>query len=154
MRIHGKRQQSGFTLVELVIVMAVIAVVLSVVIPNLRGMQAEAQLSKAEGELNTLTTALASYWRNNNNVYPPNISAALVNASPQIIPAPLADPFDTANGTYAYATGYDSVFGDYFVAYTRGPKADTTTYTWDATNSRVVYTGGGRLVSNAPVLRQ
>ena len=37
----SRMNRKGFTLVELVIVMAVIAVILSVVIPNLRGSQAE-----------------------------------------------------------------------------------------------------------------
>ena len=145
--------EKGFTLVELVIVMAVIAVILSVVIPNLRGMQAESQLTKAEGELNTLKTAITSYWRNNANAYPPDITAALTGASPQIIPASLQDPFNTASGTYGYSSGNDADFGDYFAVYTKGPKADTTAVTWDSTNNRVTYDGGGRVVSNAPVVK-
>ena len=145
--------QKGFTLVELVIVMAVIAVILSVVIPNLRGMQSESQLTKSEGELNTLKTALTSYWRNNSNLYSSNITTDLTNASPQIIPASLTDPFNTASGTYGYASGNDTVFGDYFYVYTKGPKADTTNVTWDGTNHRVTYSGGGRVVSNAPVVK-
>ncbi len=148
------KRNSGFTLVELVIVMAVIAVILSVVIPNLRGMQAESQLTKAEGELNTLKTAITSYWRNNSNAYPSNIVGDLVNASPQIIPASLQDPFNTASGTYGYTSGNDTDFGDYFAIFTKGPKADTTAVTWDGTNNRVTYSGGGRVVSNAPVVKQ
>src|SRR5436305_14542520 len=97
-----KQSQKGFTLVELVIVMAVIAVILSVVIPNLRGMQVESQLTKVDGELNTLKTAVTSYWRNNSNKYPTNIHSNLTTAIPQIIAAPLADPFvtDSTNNTY------------------------------------------------------
>ena len=148
------KQNSGFTLVELVIVMAVIAVILSVVIPNLRGMQAESQLTKAEGELNTLKTAITSYWRNNSNAYPSNITTDLTGASPQIIPASLQDPFNTASGTYGYTSGNDTDFGDYFAIYSKGPKGDTSSVTWDGTNNRVTYTGGGRVVSNAPVVKQ
>ena len=148
-----RAKPKGFTLVELVIVMAVIAVILSVVIPNLRGMQAESQLTKSEGELNTLKTALTSYWRNNANVYPADITTSLTNASPQIIPASLQDPFNTASGTYGYSSGTDASFGDYFAVYTKGPAADTTAVTWDATNKRITYSGGGRVVSNAPVLK-
>jgi prepilin-type N-terminal cleavage/methylation domain-containing protein len=147
----SRKSQKGFTLVELVIVMAVIAVILSVVIPNLRGMQAESQLTKAEGELNTLKTAITSYWRNNSNAYPSNITTDLTGASPQIIPANLQDPFNTASGTYGYTSGTDSVFGDYFAVYTKGPKADTTSVTWDTSNKRISYGGGGRVISNAPV---
>ena len=152
-KFSARKGQKGFTLVELVIVMAVIAVILSVVIPNLRGMQAESQLTKSEGELNTLKTALTSYWRNNSNLYPTNITTDLTGASPQIIPASLTDPFNTASGTYGYASGNDTDFGDYFTVYTKGPKADTTDVTWDGSNNRVTYSGGGRVVSNAPVVK-
>jgi len=150
-----KKSEKGFTLVELVIVMAVIAVILSVVIPNLRGMQNESQLTKAEGELNTLKTALTSYWRNNSNTYPANITTALTGASPQILAQVLNDPWvtDTTNNTYGYLTGTDATFGLYFAVYTKGPKGDTATPTWDATNQRINYVGGGRVVSNAPVFK-
>ena len=145
----------GFTLVELVIVMAVIAVILSVVIPNLRGMQNESQLTKAQGELNTLKTALTSYWRNNSNAYPANITTALTGASPQILAQVLSDPWltDTTNSTYGYESGSDTIFGLYFAVYTKGPKGDTTLPTWDATNQRITYVGGGVVVSNAPVVK-
>src|SRR3974377_774586 len=103
--------QKGFTLVELVIVMAVIALILAVVIPNLRGMQQEGQLTKAEGELQTLKTAVTSYWRNKGNTYPANIEANLTGASPAIVTAILNDPWKSAadgSGTYGYVTGTDA----------------------------------------------
>ena len=145
----------GFTLVELVIVMAVIALILSVVIPNLRGMQQEGQLTKAESELQTLKTAVTSYWRNNGNAYPANIAAALTGATPNIISNVLPDPWvtDAVNNTYGYATGNDATFGDYFIIYTKGPKADSAP-AFDAAGQRVTYTGSGRVVSNAQVVKQ
>lgn len=144
----------GFTLVELVIVMAVIAVILSVVIPNLRGMQQESQLTKAESELQTLKTAVVSYWRNNSNAYPVDVHATLTAATPRVITAVLADPFltDGPNKTYGYVTGNDGTFGDYFAIYTKGPAADTAP-AWDMANKRFNYTGSGRVVSNAPVTK-
>lgn len=147
--------EKGFTLVELVIVMAVIALILSVVIPNLRGMQQEGQITKSESELQTLKTAVVSYWRNNGNVYPPNIHAALTAASPQVITAVLADPFltDVANSTYGYVSGTDATFGPYFAIYTKGPKGDTLAPVWDAANGQFTYSGSGRVSSNAPILK-
>ena len=146
--------KKGFTLVELVIVMAVIALILSVVIPNLRGMQQEGQLTKAESELQTLKTAVTSYWRNNANVYPGDIHATLTGASPNIISAKLADPWssDADNATYGYATGNDETFGDYFIIYTKGPLGDTAPE-FDGEAQNVSYTGSGRVVSNAPVVK-
>jgi prepilin-type N-terminal cleavage/methylation domain-containing protein len=148
------KNEKGFTLVELVIVMAVIALILAVVIPNLRGMQQEGQLTKAEGELQTLKTAVTSYWRNNNNTYPADITATLTGASPTIISAVLSDPWktDAVNSTYGYVTGTDATFGDYFIIYTRGPKADSAP-AFDAASQTVKYTGSGRVVSNAPVVK-
>ncbi len=147
--------QKGFTLVELVIVMAVIALILSVVIPNLRGMQQEGQITKAESELQTLKTAVVSYWRNNSNAYPANIHSALTGASPTVISSVLADPFitDGSNNTYGYVTGTDTNFGPYFAIYTKGPKGDTDLPSWDSTNGRFTYSGSGRVVSNAPVIK-
>lgn len=144
----------GFTLVELVIVMAVIALILSVVIPNLRGMQQEGQLTKAESELQTLKTAVTSYWRNNNNTYPSDITTTLTAATPNIISNVLPDPWitDTTNNTYGYKIGSDSTFGDYFIIYTKGPKADSDP-SFDATSQKVTYNGSGRVVSNAQVVK-
>lgn len=144
--------QRGFTLVELVMVMAVLAILLSTVMKNTSGMMTEGHISKVEGELSTLKSAITSYWKNNNSTYPPNIHTALVTAAPQIIPAKLADPFltDSGNQTYGYLTGTDTTFGNYFVVYSRGPRSDTTP-TWDGTQQRVTYSGSGRVESNAPI---
>ncbi len=150
-----KCHNKGFTLVELVIVMAVIGLILSAVIPNLRGMQVEGQLTKSEAELNTLKTAITSFWRNNGNAYPTDIVTALTGASPAVITSPLGDPWKTdgTNNTYGYSKGNDATFGDYFIVYTKGPQADTAP-SFDGTLQKVKYTGSGRVVSNAPLLKQ
>jgi len=158
------RNEKGFTLVELVIVMAVIALILSVVIPNLRAMQQEGQLTKAESELQTLKTAIVSYWRNNTNVYPDNITTTLTGASPAVISAALADPFETEASsesptgyTYGYKQGPSSLFGPWFAIFSKGPKGDTVDaqVTWEEVSGTgfIQYCGTGRVVSNAPVKR-
>lgn len=149
------RNQSGFTLVEIVIVMSVMALILSVVIPNLRGLQQEGQITKAEAELQTLKTAVVSYWKNNHNAYPSNIHAELMNASPAVISVPLSDPYNTdaENATYGYVTGSDKTFGAYFAIYTKGPRGDTNPPQWVSEDGKFVFSGSGRVVSNAPVER-
>lgn len=151
-----KTRAAGFTLVELVIVMAVLATILAVVIPNVKGMQDEANLTKVEGELNTLKDAVVSYWRNNQFKYPPDCATALLVSSPEIINPVLPDPYrtDPATSSYGYVTGNDPNFGDWFFIYSKGPKGDTTAPVWDAANARVTFSGSGRVVSNAPVVRQ
>lgn len=146
--------KKGFSVVELVIVLAVIALILSITVPNFRSMQQEGSLTKAEGDLDTIKIAVTSYWRNNSKAYPANIHTALTSTNPAVITKVLTDPWvsDAATGTYAYTTGSDSAFGDYFIVYTKGPKGDTAP-TWDATAQSVLYTGTGRVVSNAPVVK-
>ena len=105
-----KRNNKGFTLVELIIVLAVIAIIVGVVVPAIRGMQEDANMTKAEQELYTLQTAVISFYRHNGS-YPANVAAALTGATPRLIDAILADPFatdtSTTPDTYGYGTGTD-----------------------------------------------
>ena len=135
--------------------MAVIALILSIAIPNFRSMQQEGSLTKVEGDLDTLKVAVTSFWRNNEQAYPANIHTALTGATPSVITKVLVDPWvtDSTNSTYGFTKGNDSAYGDYFFIYTKGPGADTTP-SWDSTNKRVNYTGSGRVVSNAPIVKQ
>ena len=145
----------GFSLVELIVSMTVISILLAIVMNSTNGMLIDGQITKAQEEISTLKTAITSYWRQNGFNYPPDIHASLTGAEPTILDRPLRDPFntDTTNNTFGYAAGSDSVFGPYFVIYTRGPRGDTAAPTWDATNQRFTYTGSGLAASNAPVLK-
>ena len=148
------KHASGFSLIELLISMGMISALLSVVIPNVRAMIAEGQLTKVDGELVTLKNAITSYWRNQ-SAYPANVHTALVAATPQMIAQILPDPFNTdaVNQTYGYLTGTDSAFGPYFVVYSQGPRGDTVAPTWDASNQWFTYSGSGRVISNAPAVQ-
>jgi len=148
-------QSNGFTLIELVIVMSCVAIILSVVMKSTRGMQQEAQITKVQGEISTLKSAVTSYWKNNGGTYPENITTALTSASPQILAESLIDPFNTdaVNNTYGYELGTDPTFGTYFCIYSQGPRGDTAAPAWDAANQRFTYTGSGAAVSNAPVIK-
>jgi prepilin-type N-terminal cleavage/methylation domain-containing protein len=149
------KSKAGFTLVELVIVMAVIALILSIAIPNFRAMQREGEYTKVEGDLDTLKIAITSFWRHNSQAYPANVHAALTGATPSVITKNLSDPWktDATNVTYGFAKGTDATFGDWFYTYTKGPNGDTSP-SFNATNQRVEYAGSGRVISNAPVVKQ
>ncbi len=140
------------SIIEIVIVMGVIALILSIVIPNFKTMQQEGAWTKVDGDLDTIKFAVTTYWRNNSQAYPANVHSALTGTSPAIISKVLSDPWssDSSHNTYGYIKGTDTTFGDYFIIYTKGPQADTTP-SWDATNQRVNYSGSGRVVSNAPI---
>ncbi len=60
----------GFTLIELLIVVAIIGILAAIAVPNFLNAQLRAKISKVEGDMRALATALESY-RMDNNWYPP-----------------------------------------------------------------------------------
>ena len=105
------KSRSGFTLAELLIVITVIALILGIVIPRLAGMRQEGQFVKAAAELRTLQTAVESYYIHHTQLYPPDVTAALTGAVPQIIGATLFDPFNGGGAaSYSYARSPNTRF--------------------------------------------
>lgn len=118
--------KKGFTLVELLIVIMVIAILIGIALPRFRGMQDEASTTKAAAELRTLQTAAESFYIHSSpHAYPAagaTWETSLTAAAPQIIGAALIDPF---NGTtqYGYAL---SANGRYYVIWSVGPNGSGT----------------------------
>jgi prepilin-type N-terminal cleavage/methylation domain-containing protein len=146
--------KKGFTLVELLIVMAVIAILVAIIIPSFRGMQNEAWIAKAQKEVATLQTAIESYNKNKDH-YPNNITTDLSTAKSQIVSNPLADPWKTDTtttpNTYGYVTGNISSFGDYYVVYS---KCIDGVKSWVVTGNTVASTGDDVIMSNLTVVKQ
>lgn len=61
----------GFTLIEILIVVAIIAILAAIALPNYLAAQTRSKVSRARAELQTLATALESYYVDNND-YPPD----------------------------------------------------------------------------------
>ena len=112
-------KRKGFTILELLIVIAVIGILVGIAMPRFKGLQDEGNIAKAKGELRMLQTAVESY-----KIHYGALPAALSNtttAVPQIAPSTLpTDPF--GGGAYGYTTN-----GDYFVCYSAGPGATAGT---------------------------
>lgn len=113
----GMRDKKGFTIVELLIVIAIISILVGMALPRFKGLQDEGNVARAKGELRSLQTATESYYIHN-NTYPTVIGN--LNASgtvPNIIGSTLPyDPFGaTATTNYGYA-----VNGSYYVIYSLG----------------------------------
>lgn len=145
----------AFSLVEIVIVLAIIGIIASIAIPNFRAVQREGQYTKVESELETLKVAITSYWKHNDHQYPTNIHSDLISATPALISSALTDPWDTdsTNHTYGYIKGSDELFGNYFILYSKGPNANTLP-TFNSDSQKVEFSGEGVVSSNAPITKQ
>ena len=122
-------KSKAFTLIELLIVMAVIAILIAIAIPSFRGMQTEARQTKAQGDTRVLKIAVESYYKNHNNVYPVATTTAtqtweamLTGAIPRVLDAVLYDPFGaTTTSQYWYATDTNSTStAKYYIIYSQG----------------------------------
>lgn len=65
------RMHSGFTLVELLVVVAIIAILAAIAVPNFLEAQTRAKISRVRADLRTFATALESY-HTDNDAYPPS----------------------------------------------------------------------------------
>ncbi len=107
-------ERQGFTLIEMMIVIAVIAILIGVLLPSFRGTQDEAAEQRARAELRTVATALESYYIHNSNQYPSTLTP-LITASPRIISVIPDDPFRAGSNDYTYYTT-----SQYYVVFSYG----------------------------------
>jgi len=140
------KYKHGFTLVELLVVITVIAILLSIIIPRFKGMQQEANMSKAKAELKTLQTAVESWnIHQTPQSYPPSTSklceSYLNTANPLIVSAVLYDPFGATGNEYSYAV---SPNGEYYVIWSLGPDG-VSTITGIGNNAQLTGTVGDNI---------
>lgn len=66
-----KSSHTGFTLIELIIVVAIIAILAGIGLPNFLEAQTRSKVSRAKADLRTIATALEAYHADHNR-YPPS----------------------------------------------------------------------------------
>jgi general secretion pathway protein G len=71
--------RSGFTLMEILIVLAILAVIIGLVLPNLLGQQKEANKKAARIQVNEVENALKLYAVDHEGEFPGSIDALLTN---------------------------------------------------------------------------
>ena len=111
---------------EMLIVIAIIAVLVGIALPRLRSMQMEGDFAKAAGELRTLQTGVESYYIHNSRAYPnqgttvdTTWQTSLTAATPQLIASVLNDAFSGAT-EYRFATSASSN-SEFYVIFSVGP---------------------------------
>lgn len=95
-----KRKRAGFTLIELMIVIAIIAILAAVLVPNFIRARAQGQLTACEANLRTIATSMEMYSVDYDGHYPPAISQLTPNYLKTMPECPAA-------GTTTYVAQYD-----------------------------------------------
>lgn len=99
------RQERGFTLLEVLIVVAIIIIIAGIALPRFLGVAEQGKEARARGDLRVLQTATESYILNTNAL--PTSGTTLEGATPQIVSdfSQFIDPFTTNKANYVYKSG-------------------------------------------------
>jgi len=128
-----KKAQEGFTIIELLIVIAIIAILVGLVLNNFQGAQAKARDTQRVTDINNINSKLEEYY-NENNAYPQTFTAATF---PGIDAQSLVDPKGgtvtiaaaAADATAASAAAVPTVDNNYaYAAYPASCTTDCTGY--------------------------
>jgi len=147
-----KTLQKGFTLIELMIVIAIIAILAAILIPNFLHARAESQTSACEGNLKQLATALEEYAVDNSGTYPAsfaNLLAANGGVYLKVVPNDPAGGAAYALTVPAVAPCTQTQPNTYLI--TDGGNHDTTTTTslpGKAGTKNIDYCSGSGILGN------
>ncbi len=100
-----RNKQKGFSLIELLIVVAIILIIAAIAIPNLLRSKMAANEASAVGSLRTINTAAVSYSSTYGN-YPPALSNFGPAATPSSTPADLIDSVLSTGTKSGYTLTY------------------------------------------------
>lgn len=128
-----KRNNKGFTLVEIMIVVAIIALLAAIAIPNLLRAKISANDALAKSTLRSLSTASETYATANTGNYPTNISS-LTGATPPYLNTAYCG--QTLSGYVYDCSGMGA--GGYTITATPVTVGTSGTTTWTVTTGGVL----------------
>ena len=88
------KRQSGFSLIEIMVVLLIIGILASMVAPQILGNQEEAQLKKAAVDIQQLESALEMYKLKSNRFPTPEQGLDALVSAPTLDPSPRNYPAD------------------------------------------------------------
>jgi len=113
----------AFTLIELMIVIAIIAILAAILIPNFLHARAQAQTSGCEANEKQIATALEEYAVDNNGSYGPGGTVTSTLLGTQYLGVTPTDPVNKSNYSVTTSTG---TYGSYQITDTGGHDTSTT----------------------------
>ncbi|MBV8171724.1 MAG: prepilin-type N-terminal cleavage/methylation domain-containing protein [Candidatus Eremiobacteraeota bacterium] len=151
MCVRSRKSLRGFTLIELMIVIAIIAVLAAILIPNFLHARAESQTTACEGNEKQIATSLEEYAVDTGGIYPASgvVTPALFGANPYMN----TTPTDPVSGAQYHLTNPAAAFCNSTAAnsydVTDGGQHDKTVQIANGTlgDTSVVYCSGAGLTS-------
>ncbi|MHB2017567.1 MAG: type II secretion system protein [Candidatus Xenobia bacterium] len=105
------RKLHGFTLIELMIVIAIIAILAAILVPNFIRARAQGQLTSCESNEKNIGTALEMYSTDNSGRYPATLNGTGSGLLPnylKVVPTCPSAGSDTYDSAYSHQSDPDS----------------------------------------------
>ncbi|MFN8609312.1 MAG: prepilin-type N-terminal cleavage/methylation domain-containing protein [Vulcanimicrobiota bacterium] len=131
-----KKKKSGFTLIELMIVIAIIAILAAILVPNFLKARAQGQLTACKSNCKNIATSLEMYASDNGGRYPTTAAFATSLTGGNYLKL---IPTCPAAGTNTYTAQYSSV-----------TTPDSFSFLCGGTNHAKAYTGFNSTGQNFP----